>query len=204
MRCVDSLAIFRRIDEIEAIARHESGGNSNDAAESDSEAEHEKTPAKGDRSRGDLLVDIVARDSHIDWRKLNETTPHRKRGTIYPAAAAPPVVARRNDDANGNSSSSSSSSSTKRKLFDAAAPSSSQQQPVKRFRLGDIYERLFDVQPPQAHCAEADALALLRCVCAARVPFLALVDGAAGRFADVLALGQMHARRVVLESSNQE
>lgn len=57
---------------------------------------------------------------------------------------------------------------------------------MKGFRLLDLHKRLFGNRlPPLAHSAEADALTLLRCVCAKQAAFLARVDSEARLFGDV-------------------
>lgn len=60
----------------------------------------------------------------------------------------------------------------------------------KRFRLQDVHQRLFDCLPATLHCAEADSLALLRCVCAVQRGFLAFADSESKLFADVRPLGR--------------
>lgn len=176
MRCVDSLPLFRKIDALEAAERDhqlEASLREYETAQQELDVDKQQQCAKVEASTeiestqeimGDLER-IISEECLIDWRKLNETTPQQR-----------PV---------GQSTVAVGVGLSKRKLFDDPTPTSS---PKKRFRLQDVYERTFDTLPPESHCAEADALALLRCVCAMHEAFLALVDIESRLFEDVQPL----------------
>lgn len=170
VRCVDSLPLFRKLDERDQLdGAADCTGVADDAV------------VVVDCS-GAALQRTLKRDSLVDWRQLNETTPTQRRtgGAAAAAAAASAAV-----------TATTPGPSSKRKLFDDVRPTAAAA-PAKRrrFRLCDVYERLFDALPPQSHSAEADTLVLLRCVCGERERFVALVEAESRRFADVVALGK--------------
>lgn len=161
--------MFRKIDQLEqeAIIREKETAVVEAVVEPQQTALDVVSSPTTDSKYGLNLADLIARDARTDWRKLNETTPQR--GTVIAPPAQPPH------------------SSSKRKLFDGIIASTTAK---KRFRLVDVYERLFDTLPEQSHYAEADTFALLRCVCAAREPFLAIIDAESRPWTDVKPLGK--------------
>lgn len=198
--CVDSLTIFRKLEEQryknDAIKNYHI--HVNDLPKK-TPIQSNVNPVENQNKTQDLFkgefdeLELTVLDAleHLEksckemseMQKLNETTPHRN----VTLNESQKLAIRRNNNISPSTpqvtpevQKAQKTPRSRRQLFppvssEVSADKSSGSAP-KRFRLNDIHERCFGEAIKQAHYAENDVLALLRCAIAEGEGFVAMAQ----------------------------
>ncbi|XP_055691084.1 uncharacterized protein LOC129794312 [Lutzomyia longipalpis] len=192
--CVDSLKVFKKIDKDREIERQED----EELAEfirtelkeiEEAEEEHrrlikefggENSGAFQENSELCNQYEILEKIDSKAHQKLNETTPNNSTMTNIPPRAA------KKKSAEGSSQETPKKAEvvpegnigkSKRQLF-----------PVKKkYRLPDIYQRLYGEDPEDTHRAESDCYILMKCALKEARDFLSAAQAVSKPFVDISA-----------------
>lgn len=201
LKCCDSLPVFRKIDDLlaEQIALLSSKYSLEQWKKTKDEHENllmnveieqilesVSTQQTSSDGRDSIFLALVKNElnqiekTEQDDTKLkslqaiNETTPHKpiKASNLQPAAQNIPGIRKR-------------TISSKRELFPSATTSKTRQWTKGKYTLREICKRFYNAYPDSAHNAEADVMALLKCVVACKHDFIKIVNEAHVDFGDV-------------------
>ncbi|XP_013106408.2 uncharacterized protein LOC106086324 [Stomoxys calcitrans] len=176
--CVDSLKAFIEMDEKQyemaniAKTLMESPKSDEDISKACSE-EITKIATK------DPLEDNAA----IDWRKVNETTPHRKTKVEKRKREVETTPCK-------NQVKRTTGLKVRRELFSKPFQPQSKYPPKGKYQLGNIYERVFSKPCDNLHRAESDVLILTKLILHYGLDFLAYAEERKITFDQVKKLGK--------------
>lgn len=181
--CVDSIPLFKHIEKIKE--QHEKKVEENDLAELEFSAVSAMQELEG------------SQDTLAQMQKLNEMTPQKNKiqANFKKALRSYLEITPTQDPGQSRTKvKGSSPPRSKRQLFAEGDDSSSStkserirevSKPVqKKYRLCDVYERIFNELPKQSHYAECDVEALFKCAIAERKAFVAYAEEHCVKFAD--------------------
>ncbi|XP_061390246.1 uncharacterized protein LOC133325518 [Musca vetustissima] len=184
--CVDSFQAFIEMDE-----------KQEDIKNLNMKPLDELTPLASDLSQQSTTsVDEQNNESNpllendkIDWQAVNEITPQRKTKAVKRKLC--------DDDSDTPESSKKSphkagvSFKSRRKLFSKPFQPKFKYPPKDKFKLGNIYERVFGKPPTDLHRAESDVMILTKLILHYGLDFLAYAEERKVSFDEVNRLGEI-------------
>ncbi|XP_037809686.1 uncharacterized protein LOC119602319 [Lucilia sericata] len=179
--CVDSLKAFREIDEKYNIINNAIHVMSMLEEKKEEPRTYDQTSDNGTKD----LLDLLELNSQINWQKINETTPRKKRKETkehYFNSLINEVISLKKTDE------PSKKLRLKRALFTDDFTLS--KYPAKGvYKLGNIYRRCFKQEPINLHRAEMDVEVLTKLILHYGIDFLAYAEERKQLFVEVPKLG---------------
>lgn len=168
--CVDSLKIFREIDE-----KREKLNQMN----VEEEAEINTTESQENLPEFSVTSDPLDENTRINWQAINETTPRVVNKTNK----------RHNDAATVLKEHQSKKFKACRSLFSDVFTPQNKYPKKGEYTLGAIYERYFSEEPKNLHRAEADVEILTKLILHYGMDFLACAEERKELFSSIPKLG---------------
>ncbi|XP_053687674.1 DNA polymerase III PolC-type [Sabethes cyaneus] len=182
--CVDSFPLFKHLEKIKE--QNEKVAEENELAELEFSAVSAMQELES------------SQDALAQMQKLNEMTPQKSKVQVNFKKALRSyleVTPTQDPESSKNIAERANRPRSKRQLFansevlknpslEDESPSGSTKSVRKKYRLCDIYERIFKEQPKQSHYAECDVHTLIKCAIAEGEAFVAYAEEHCVKFVD--------------------